>query len=500
MTVKQFFKGTAFKCLITLLCVLLISGIFLTIAYGFFEVTDEEKFNRKVGNLYSDGAQVTTENKEIEPAKVGNSTIEKLWLIPEKNDYLVQVSGTGRDGKIVTWVIVEMDSQRTSVTGIGTVLVYETVASEYAYKISGWNTNIENFSKDYKDGIVYKYGTAGDPMYINTGASTSFTAICNCVNDAISFMKAYASGGPIGGDPLDGFAYTSYIDSSATSFSVEDGIVVFNITTKKNGLVPNPYEITVKVNASGEIAEYTIVKSGAYPYEDKNYPELEYGNKFSEYLIGKKASDIIAILGTDSADLTYQDCRDSIKGFDDGELATGATQSNFVNLYAALFATSNYVNAAKTALKYTSYINTDSTKYVVGDDGSITYNIHTVQNGLVPNPYEITVKVNASGEIAEFAIVKSGAYPFEDKNYPELEYGNKFSEYLIGKKASDIIAILGTDSADLTYQDCRDSIKGFDDGELATGATQSNFVNLYAALFATSNFRTVSMIGGNVNE
>ena len=335
MTVKQFFKSTAFKCIITLLCVLLISGIFLTIAYGFLEVTDQEKFNRKVGNLYSDGASVTTEEKELEEAvKVGTSTIEKLWLIPEKDDYLVQVSGTGRDGKITTWVIVEMDSDRKAVTGIGTVLVYDKVSSEYADKISGWNTNIENFSKDYKDGIVYAYGTKGDPMYINTGASVSFTTISNCVNDAIKFMAAYASGGPIGDSPFDGFLYTELINQDETTVSFADGKVTYEIKTLAYGGVTNPFTFKVVVDAEKKIESFVIETNGSTYGFDQKMPDIE------SILTGKDISYFTGIYGED---MEYT----AIASYDDTSVTTGATtqavgsKSIYVCMYAGAFATAN---------------------------------------------------------------------------------------------------------------------------------------------------------------
>ncbi len=58
MTVKQFFKSNAFKCIITLLCVLLISGIFLTVAYGFLEVSKGERLQRAVKQIYTTSTPV----------------------------------------------------------------------------------------------------------------------------------------------------------------------------------------------------------------------------------------------------------------------------------------------------------------------------------------------------------------------------------------------------------------------------------------------------------
>ena len=63
MTAKQFFKSTTFKCLITLLCVLLVSGIFLTVMNSLLKVTDEERFARAINKIY--GKSVTTEKVAV---------------------------------------------------------------------------------------------------------------------------------------------------------------------------------------------------------------------------------------------------------------------------------------------------------------------------------------------------------------------------------------------------------------------------------------------------
>ena len=100
MTAKQFFKSNVFKCLISLLCVLLVSGVFLAIANGFLEVTEEEmfkrQFNKQVSAVY-DGRTVTPEAADIsgQSTALSSSTIQKVWLIKEENDYLVQAEGKG---------------------------------------------------------------------------------------------------------------------------------------------------------------------------------------------------------------------------------------------------------------------------------------------------------------------------------------------------------------------------------------------------------------------
>ncbi len=494
MTAKQFFKSVAFKCIVTLLCVLLISGVFLTIMNGFLEVTDEEKFARKVGNLYTDGSSVNPEeDKELEPVKVGSSTIEKLWIIPEKQDYLIQVSGTGRDGKIVTWVIVDMDKDYKTINGIGTVLVYEKVASEYADKISGWNTNIENFSKDYKEGIVYKYGTAGDSMYINTGASVSFTTICNCVNDAIEFAAAYASGGSIGGSPYDGFLYTDIINQKETEVTFADGKMTYKVVTMPYGGVTNPFTIEIVVNAEKKIESFSYVgekgNGSTYGY-DKMMPDME------TMLAGKDLSYFTGLYGED---MEYT----PMASYDDTSITAGATTSSskigsksiYVCMYAGAFATANYENALKLGIKYTDVLDMDATTWTVGDDGKVTYTVKTLAYGGVTTPFTFEIVVDGDKKIESFDITVNGSTYGYDKMMPDME------TMLAGKDLSYFTGLYGED---MEYT----PMASYDDTSITAGATTSSskigsksiYVCMYAGAFATANSELATLIGGNTNE
>ncbi len=484
MTVKQFFKSTAFKCIVTLLCVLLISGIFLTLAYGLLEVTEEEKFNRKVGNLYSDGAAVTTDDKKIEPVKVGSSTMEKLWFIPEKNDYLVQVSTKGRDGAIVTWVIVEMDSTNKKVEGVGTVLVYDKVASEYADKIPGWNTNIENFSNDYKDGVIYAYGTKGDPMYINTGASVSFTAISNSVNDAITYIKAYANGGSIEKSPLEDFLYTENINIKTTETpTLTDGKVTYKIKTKAYG-ASDPFTVTVVVNSERKIESFTIDVNGGNNGYESSLPDVE--NIF-------KGKDLSYFTGLYGEDMEYK----GVASFDDTTITTGASNegvasnSTYLCMYAGAFATANYENSLKLNVKYTELVKTDTTEVAVAD-GKVTYTIKTKAYG-ASDPFTVTVVVNSERKIESFTIDVNGGNNGYESSLPDVE--NIF-------KGKDLSYFTGLYGEDMEYT----AIASFNETSITTGASNMNvasnstYLCMYAAAYATANYDISLTLGGGANE
>ena len=108
MTVKEFFKGKAFKCIAALLCVLLISGIFLTIMNSLLAVTDQERFDRAIKKIY--GKAVKTEAVAVADYN-SNATIEEAYKIKDDGNYLVKATGKGGfdNGTVTCWIVVKVN-------------------------------------------------------------------------------------------------------------------------------------------------------------------------------------------------------------------------------------------------------------------------------------------------------------------------------------------------------------------------------------------------------
>ena len=321
MTAKQFFKSTAFKCIAVLLSVLLVSGVLLAVAYGFLEVTDEERFNRKIGVMYG-GEAVTATEQDIsgKNTNVNDAKIEKLWYVNEKNDYLVQAASRGNGGNIICWVTVRMRENKVDVKGIGKVLLY--AFDDPAEFVSNIGSDVyERFPYDYYDGKTFSYGDKTSPEYIKTGASYTLTAVCNDVNASVAFVKAFAKGGDIS-DPYENFKYKSLININKSSWSVEGEVVTYKIVTKANE-GPDPFTLEIKVDGTGKITAYTIITD--------DYMDMM--STLAKDLTGKTLADIEGYLADNS---------------DNGTLHTGATRSNELCYHAAAFALSNYAACLET--------------------------------------------------------------------------------------------------------------------------------------------------------
>ena len=163
MSAKSFFKSTAFKCIIVLLSIVLLCSVFLTICNALFYVSDEERLDRALAELY-DGESVST---ELAPGADALGDGEEVGRLDGYNG-----------GTVTCWVVIE--TQGNVVSGVGAVSISSNEGQSYIGRITQEFLNgfSENFNGEpYPDGMV------------SSGASYSSTAIRNAVNGALEYVK-----------------------------------------------------------------------------------------------------------------------------------------------------------------------------------------------------------------------------------------------------------------------------------------------------------------------
>lgn len=202
MTVKQFFKGKAFKCIVVLLSILLVCGIFLTIMYGLLEVTDEERFTNAKNKIY--GHEVATEqieNLNDYTTKYKYSEILKAYKVVDDGNYLINVKGKEgfAGGSVTCWIVVEMSEDGKSIEGIMKIVIDKAPSQSYISKISPSHLNELADKAEYGEeligGFIHNSTTKHDPDdYVKTGASYSMRSISNAVNGAMDFVAEYIGG------------------------------------------------------------------------------------------------------------------------------------------------------------------------------------------------------------------------------------------------------------------------------------------------------------------
>lgn len=330
MSTKQFFKSTTFKCLITLLCVLLVSGIFLTVMNSLLKVTDEERFERAINKIY--GKSVKTEVITISEQYNNNATVEEAYLIKDDGNYLIKSTGKGGfdNGTVTCWVVVVVKGG--AVSGVDKVVIDSNKSQSYIGNIN--EAFLNGFKENFVPNTPNPYNV--NVGFVKTGATRSGNAICNAVNGAVAFVNAKF--GNVQEDIFKGKQYTEYIDTGATKavYDEETGLVAFEVVTtgatyKGADNKAGNFTIAIVVDSTGVIKAYNILINGSTSdsYKNKMVPEILDGSLF----VGKDIDGILAIL---ESGIEYPgDNKDTV-------ISTGASQSNHQCLYAAAFAAENY--------------------------------------------------------------------------------------------------------------------------------------------------------------
>lgn len=198
MTVKEFFKSKAFKCIVVLMSILLVCGIFLTIMNGFLEVSAEERFARAIKKIYGhDVETVEIDNLKDYTATSKYSEVLKAYMVTEDGDYLVNVKGKeGFGGSVTCWIVVEMSDDGSEIEGIYKIVIDKAPGESYISKISQSRLDElaakAKYGEELLGGFIHNSTTKHDEEgYVKTGASYSMRAISNAVNGAMNFVADY---------------------------------------------------------------------------------------------------------------------------------------------------------------------------------------------------------------------------------------------------------------------------------------------------------------------
>ncbi len=242
----------------------------------------------------------------------------------EETHYLVQSRGKeGYSGGTVTcWVAVNIDADQNKILNIAKVQVGESSGQTFMDKIT--DKMLSDFTKDLPDGGFYP-----DGGYVSSGATLSSTAICNAVNGAVDYVNDAL--GNATQNAYENFRFTEYINTARTTHSVDGANVTYDIYTNGYGYA-SAFHISVTVGANATITSYQIPQNGngsTHDYDQNQPADIKDGSLF----VGKTLEFFTAIYGENMTYTAYS-----------GSVSTGATasNSNYLCMYAAAFATANY--------------------------------------------------------------------------------------------------------------------------------------------------------------
>lgn len=186
MTVKQFFKSQAFKCIIVLVCIAMVAGGLLAILNDLLAVSEEERTQRAIEKVYGTPMNYEDLTQDYSQSLSNEyGTLNKIYLL-ENGNYLVQATGGEgyKGGTITVWVVLSFDD--TTFKGIEKVVLesYEkqTLMSKMKYDVySAHNDEITG-------GLYFTTGSNGITV-IEGGATMSTNALNRAVNTAIMFAN-----------------------------------------------------------------------------------------------------------------------------------------------------------------------------------------------------------------------------------------------------------------------------------------------------------------------
>ena len=408
--IKEFFKSTSFKCIAVLLAIVLVCGILLTICNSLFEVTDQERLDRVLSQIY--GESVETKEHELTEYETtefkGSGSINNVYEVTSDGNYLINATGTGgfQGGTVTCWVVIEMTDG--SVSGIGNVVVSENTNQSWIANVP--DSAFEHFGESYTDGETFDVSDWQDNG-LTGGATGSTTAIVNAVNTALLFARSQIAGEVIEPDvnPFEDFDYTKYIDTTATTVALNaDGSSVdFEVVTTTGYGPVNSFTIDITVNAQGVITAYSIKVNGSTDdyYKGLMDEDIANGNAFLQ----KDSTAILQMFKEPSGEdgeFVKEDLTDnSLASSASNSTMDNAGYSNFLCIYAALFAAANYEVYAELAAIEQEQLNAQMSEIygetiaveAVSLDGLTT----TVGNGTVNTVYRVTGTdnyiINATG-------------------------------------------------------------------------------------------------------
>ena len=457
MTAKEFFKSTAFKALAVLLAITIVAGGLLAIFNDLLYITDEERFNRVIEEIYGGNAKVekTLLSTDDEAISFDNGTVSQVYLMNDGN-YLIQATGNNgyNSGTVTIWVVHNFEA--SSWKGIGKV-VYESNTNQ---------TQIGNFSSSYyeiftkhnseiqEDMLFSAEGESNTVPALVAGSTRTSRAICNAVNTSILYVKSELLGQEV---VTYTYEYEKYIDMDQSVIEADLLTKTLNLslTVKANGDA-RAFVIDITVE-NGKITAYEIKTNGStYDYDQEMNPDYLDGTFF----VGKDAAAIKEVLDGDDVDL------------DGGTITSGASYSNFSCLIAAAFATVNFdALCSPDFIPYADYI--DFAKTAVEADpttNTVKFSLNVKANDPA-GAFVIDITVE-NGKITAYEIKTNGStWDYDQEMDPDYLDGSFF----VGKDAAAIKAVLDGDNVDL------------DGGTITSGASYSDFSCLIAAAYATTN-------------
>ncbi len=203
MTAKQFFKSTAFKCILVLTCIALVAGGLLAILNDVLYISPEERTQRAIKKIYGKEVSFTQLNVAGENGEYAQFSSNQYGNIDsafklEDGNYLLKSTGTEgyKGGSVTMWVVAKF--QDGQFQGLDKVIVesYEKQTLMSNFKASFYEVYTSNNDHILGGGMFGNTSSDGVMGNLTSGATFSSNAVNRSINCALVYIRnVLAKGG-----------------------------------------------------------------------------------------------------------------------------------------------------------------------------------------------------------------------------------------------------------------------------------------------------------------
>lgn len=191
MTVKQFLKSKAFRAILVLLCIALVSGALLAILNDVLYISDTERTQRAIKKVYGSNMNFVDMNDNLgEDATNQYGTITSLYLLSDGNYLIKSVGANGyKGGSVTLWVVAEFVDD--NFVGLKKIVLEgndkQTLMSQFGN--SFFEVYAENNQYVLEGGYFVSRGSDEQIQNISAGATFTSNAVNNAVNCALTYIR-----------------------------------------------------------------------------------------------------------------------------------------------------------------------------------------------------------------------------------------------------------------------------------------------------------------------
>lgn len=184
MKLKDFLRGTTFKCIVVLCSIALVAGGLLSILNDLFAVSKEEELARMLASVYDKEGVTVIEDVEVEydkaQAEKDRGYVREYLPLSDGNVILRSVGLDGYHGGYVTLWVVALFDENQQYVGL------EKVSIDSDEKNNPQQSFLSQVDEQYLDSFV-----SGEIPTAATPAPYTKNAINNAVKVAVNFAQTY---------------------------------------------------------------------------------------------------------------------------------------------------------------------------------------------------------------------------------------------------------------------------------------------------------------------